>query len=153
MVLTHVSSLRRRFPIGTLPMLNGKVYLVSSPSLVAAAFRSRDLSFSPFALEFAGPLLDIPKPHLGPEAWGAPGWVDSMETTIHTALAGENLRALKTACYREMARIVNDEYGPGKAVRIPDPMAWLEEMIPRAFTRTLFGKHNPFTKEAIRALW
>ncbi|KAK0738476.1 monooxygenase-like protein [Schizothecium vesticola] len=146
--------LRRRLPIGTLPMLNGKVYLISSPTLVAAAFRSRDLSFSPFALEFSGPLLDVPPRDLGPERWGAPGWMETMETTIHAALAGEKLRAMKAACYREVARIVNDEYGPGKgAVRIADPMAWLEEVIPRAFTRALFGRGNPFGKEAIRAIW
>ena len=135
-------------------MLNGKVYLVASPSMVAAVFRSRDLSFSPFALEFSGPLLGIPPRDLGPERWGAPGWMESMETTIHAALAGEKLRAMKAACYREVARIVNDEYGPGKgAVRIADPMAWLEEVIPRAFTRALFGRENPFGKEAIRAIW
>lgn len=135
-------------------MLNGKMYLISSPSLVAAAFRSRDLSFSPFALEFSGPLLGIPPADLGPQRWGAPGWMESMETTIHAALAGEKLRAMKASCYREVARILNDEHGPGKeVVRIEDPMAWLEDVIPRAFTRALFGRGNPFGREAIRALW
>lgn len=152
--LTPPSSLRHRLSICTLPMLNGKMYLISSPSLVAAAFRSRDLSFSPFALEFSGPLLGIPAADVGPDRWGAPGWMESMEMTVHAALAGEKLRAMKAACYREVARILNDEHGPGKGVvRVEDPMAWLEDVIPRAFTRALFGRGNPFGREAIRALW
>ncbi|KAK1826606.1 cholesterol 7-alpha-monooxygenase [Podospora conica] len=143
---------RTNLPIATLPMLTGKVYLIASPSLVAAAFRSRDLSFSPFALEFSGPLLGVPPEDLGPERWGAPGWMESMEATIHGALAGEKVRGMKAACYREVARIVNEDRGKGE-VRIADPMGWLEEVIPRAFTRALFGRGNPFTREVVRAIW
>ena len=134
-------------------MLNGKVYLISSPTLIAAAHRNREFSFVPFSLEFSGPLLCIPPEYLGPKAWGKPGWMETMEQTIHTALAGEKLRAMKTACYREVARIVNDEFGAGKTVTIADPMAWLSDIIPRAFTRALFGSGNPFGAEAIQAIW
>lgn len=39
-------------PICTLPMLNGKLYVINSPNLISSAMRSKDLSFDPFVLEF-----------------------------------------------------------------------------------------------------
>ena len=48
----------RRLPICTLPVLNGKLYVINSPSLISAAMRSKDLSFVPFSVEFsAGAVL------------------------------------------------------------------------------------------------
>lgn len=40
-------------PIATLPILNGKLYAIWDPTLVQSAYRNKDLSFEPFAAEFA----------------------------------------------------------------------------------------------------
>ncbi|KAF5511074.1 hypothetical protein CGCS363_v003100 [Colletotrichum siamense] len=43
----------RGLPIATLPILNGKLYAIWDPALVQSAYRNKDLSFEPFAVEFA----------------------------------------------------------------------------------------------------
>jgi len=62
-------SQKHRLPICTLPMLNGKMYLINSPGLIAAGMRNRDLSFDPFSLEFAEGLLGIERKYV--DMWSA----------------------------------------------------------------------------------
>ncbi|KAK1751623.1 cytochrome P450 [Echria macrotheca] len=140
---------RTRLPICTLPMLNGKLYLINSPSLISAAMRNRDLSFDPFAVEFSVKLLDIEEKWY--RAWMEPGWYQSMTDVIHASLTGENLRVMKAACYRELAATLN---GYDQTIEIKNAYDWLALIVPRAFNKALFGaQHNPMTDEAIQAIW
>jgi hypothetical protein len=143
---------RHRFPICTLPMLNGKMYVVNSPGLIAAAAKNRDLSFTPFALEFSQNLLGIEPEHF--KHFAADGWMDGMTQTIHASLSGEKLRSLKAACYRELAKTIRSEFPTGsEPVVIPHLYAWLLDRVPLAFTAALFGEKNPFDSEAIKNIW
>jgi len=142
---------KARLPICTLPMLNGKVYVVNSPALIAASMRNRELSFDPFALEFAEGLLGIERKHVD-ELFGKPGWVQTMTDTIHSAFSGENVRQMKAACYQELASSLNS-LEPGQTLGIANSYDWLALLVPRAFTKVLFGAKNPFTDRTIQAIW
>lgn len=141
---------KKRMGIVTLPMLNGKMYLISSPPLIQAAMRNRDLSFDPFAVEFSHRLLDVEDKWV--KYWGRPGWYQTMTDLIHAALTGENLRRMKAECYHQLAATLNS-YKGGETIDIPNVYDWLAFIIPRAFTRALYGEKNPFDDEAIQALW
>ncbi|KAK0646535.1 cytochrome P450 [Cercophora newfieldiana] len=142
---------RNPHPICTLPMLGGKIYLINSPSLIAAAMRNRELSFDPFAIDFAEGLLGIERKYVD-GLFATPGWVQTMTDTIHAALAGENVRAMKAACYREVAKTLNG-YERGQTMEVANSYEWLALMVPRAFTRALFGEKNPFDDRSIQAVW
>ncbi|KAK5664333.1 hypothetical protein OQA88_554 [Cercophora sp. LCS_1] len=139
-----------RFPICTLPMLNGKMYLICSPALISAAMKNRDLSFDPFALEFSSALLEIPPKYV--EEWSKDGWYQSITDVIHSSLTGENLKALKAVCYKELATALN-KFEKGTTHKIDNAYEWLSVEVPRAFMTALWGKNNPIGDEVVRAIW
>ena len=143
-------SRKKRLPICTLPMMGGKMYLISSPPLIAAAMRNRDLSLAPYAVKFSGNLFGIPQEYL--DRWSRPGWFDGLVHVVHNSLAGDNLRETNVACYRELAAILN-QYEGGRTIELPNARDWLAEVVTRAFTRALFGEKNPVKVEDFGALW
>lgn len=46
-------------PIITLPMLNGKMYVITSPSLIQSAYRNKNLSFEPFMVDFVQRVMGL----------------------------------------------------------------------------------------------
>ncbi|KAK4456224.1 cytochrome P450 [Podospora aff. communis PSN243] len=142
---------RNPLPICTLPMLGGKLYVIHSAPLIAAGMRNRDLSFDPFAIDFSEGLLGIERKYVD-GVFAKPGWVQTMTDTIHSALAGENVKVMKVACYREVAGMLNG-LAREVTVEVGDVYEWLRAVVPRAFMRALFGERNPFGDEAVRALW
>lgn len=57
-VLT-ISSAKKPLPIATLPMINGKLYIITQPALIQSAYRNKNLSFDPFMIDFAQRMLDL----------------------------------------------------------------------------------------------
>ncbi|KAK0623481.1 cytochrome P450 [Immersiella caudata] len=142
---------KKPLPICTLPMLNGKLYVIHSAPLIAAGMRNRELSFDPFAVDFSEGLLGIERKYVD-EVFAKPGWVQTMTDTVHAALAGGNVKIMKAACYRELAEGLNGLAKEGP-VEVGNSYDWLALVVPRAFLRALFGKNNPFDDRAIQALW
>ncbi len=132
-------------------MLNGKVYLVSSPGLISAVFRNRDLSFDPYALDFAEGLLQVDRKWVT-NVWAQPGWLDGFNSMVHSSLAGDALRWTKERCYRELAVLLN-EFACDGTVEVPSVFDWVAGVLSVAFTRTIYEDKNPMTPEALRAIW
>ena len=57
-VLTFCSA-KKPLPIATLPMINGKLYIITQPTLIQSAYRNKNLSFDPFMIDFAQRMLDL----------------------------------------------------------------------------------------------
>jgi hypothetical protein len=143
---------RKPLPICTLPMLGGKLYVIHSAPLIAAGMRNRELSFDPFAIDFSEGLLGIERKYVD-GVFAKPGWAQTMTDTIHAALAGENVRVMKGACYRELAVMLSGLAREGAVVEVGNSYEWLGLVVPRAFMKALFGERNPFDDGAIQALW
>jgi len=55
----RLTSAKHTVPIATLPMVNGKMYMINSPALVQSAYRAKNLSSDPFMIEFAQATLGV----------------------------------------------------------------------------------------------
>jgi hypothetical protein len=137
-------------PICTLPMLNGQVYVINEPALIAAAMRNRNLSFDPFSLEFAEASMGMTKRHI--EIFAAPGKMDEVNHIIHSSLTGENVLRMNVKALGDIADVLN-AINPGKGLRVPDVFDWLRELMSMATMTALFGKNNPFTREDVQNIW
>ncbi|KAF4817974.1 25-hydroxycholesterol 7-alpha-hydroxylase [Colletotrichum siamense] len=143
-------------PIATLPILNGKLYAIWDPALVQSAYRNKDLSFEPFAVEFAqkdlGLSNDVAKllreTDLVPDFFGV----------IHPALNGAHLHRMNANALKyvsaELDRIgggVGDESG----LDVPNLFAWVRRVMTLATTEGLYGVENPVMKNLtlIDDLW
>lgn len=143
-------------PIATLPMINAKLYMVTSPALVQSAFRSKTLSFDPFMVEFAQSMLGvsdetmIPVKDLGDEK--RPGFLDTFVREIHGAMVGEHLYKMNKDALEEVAKTFN---GVGRTFETGSLYIWLRDMMTMATSNALLGSHNPMKDDPslMDALW
>ncbi|MBE3043583.1 hypothetical protein IMZ48_13635 [Candidatus Bathyarchaeota archaeon] len=126
-------------------MLNGWIYVINSPPLIAAAMRHRNLSFDPFALEFSANVL-------GMTAEQHAAFFTQMDNyhevnrLIHRSLAGEDVLRMAVSALASIAGTVNG-IGPGAGLVAPDAYGWLSVEMFMASTNALFGRNNPFAPE------
>ncbi|KAH8685074.1 cytochrome P450 [Ilyonectria robusta] len=136
-------------PICTLPMLNGKLYVINSPNLISSAMRSKDLSFDPFVLEFIVNGLGIPgdqaRKYTQPDTW------QEFFDIIHDALIGENLNKMVGSGLGCFASQLND-IPPNTATEIPDVSIWIRDMMFGSLMKSLYGEMNPMTVEGMHKL-
>ncbi|KAF9777145.1 hypothetical protein IL306_004571 [Fusarium sp. DS 682] len=140
----------RKVPICTLPMLNGKVYVINSPDLIQSALKNNDISFDPFLIGFSKAL------------WGlSQNAADSIAdkanlkgglTIIHSTLMGEPLHRLNLNALTRLMTYVNP-IRPGEALDVPDVYIWLRDILTDATMTALFGKKNPLTVDKAHYLW
>lgn len=142
--------------IATLPMLNGKVYAIWSPSLVQAAMRNKNMTFDVFGIEFAQRVMGITD-----EAAAiikGPGGVEESlapETmaAIKVAMTGQNLYRMNVSALTFIATRLNT-FGP--TVDVPNLYRWLRELMTMATAEALYGpSNNPLREDPslIDALW
>jgi hypothetical protein len=143
-------------PIATLPMINAKLYMITSPALVQSAFRSKNLSFDPFMVEFAQSMLGVSDATMVPIKFAGdekqPGFLDVFVREIHGAMVGEHLHKMNTDALREVASALN---GLEKTFEPSSLYLWLREMMTIATCNALLGSHNPMIKDPslIDSLW
>ena len=132
-------------PVYTLAILNKKIYVFSSPSLLQIIFRSKNLSFEPFMLEFSQRLLGVSdkvmeptKPK--PEHAKKPSFVQQVIKEIYSSLSGECLMAMNLSTLNGVASVLN---AVNDTVSVNGLYIWLRSILTLATTDSLFGKHNP----------
>ncbi|PKS08401.1 hypothetical protein jhhlp_005345 [Lomentospora prolificans] len=140
----------KKLPICTLPMLNGSLYVINEPRLIAAAMRNQNLSFEPFSVEFAAPTLGMSKRHI--EIYSQPGTMDKFAQVIHNSMVGDNLTSMNTVALGEIAKYLN-MVSSEKGLALESGFEWLRELMALVTLRTLFGRENPLGKEALPDLW
>ncbi|KAM0335117.1 hypothetical protein ACHAQA_000153 [Verticillium albo-atrum] len=137
-------------PICTLPMLNGKMYVINSPSLITAALRNNDISFEPFPLELSSGIMGITARHL---RIIEPRPIQSeLMHAIHSSLTGEPLSDLYVAALETLALTLN-RIKPGTTLAVPDSFLWLRKLMTLATMTALFGEKNPIMPEHVDLLW
>ena len=129
-------------------MLNGSIYVINDPSLIAAAMRNRSLSLEPFNLEFAVSTMGMTKHHL--DLFSAPGRMGEILNIHHNALSPANLVPMNTTALAHIADKLNAIPAGGHGLEIPDVHEWLRELASMATMKALFGRNNPYTYDDVK---
>lgn len=142
-------------------MLNGKVYVVTSPDLVGAVYRNaKTLAFNPFIAKFSQRITNydeatslIVQHNLNGE--NGPGYVIESHDAILKALApGENLEKMTLIMLEEVsdALIAFDHHGDNDKINF---FAWIRKTVTMCSTKAIYGSENPFSKypELEKAFW
>ncbi|KAH6684949.1 cytochrome P450 [Plectosphaerella plurivora] len=140
----------KAFPICTLPMLNGKIYVINSPGLVSAAMKSPDVSFEPFFLELSAGAVGLRESEL--DMLRRDGNLDKFMNLVHNDFKGTSLAKLNVAALTKLAETL-DAVPIGEDLVIPDVWLWLRDVLIEAVTSSLFGEHNPFNEELHADVW
>ncbi|KAL9633344.1 MAG: hypothetical protein Q9164_004754 [Protoblastenia rupestris] len=154
----NVDSAKCRLPIYTLRMLNGKVYVVTSPDLVNAINRnSKVLAFNPFIAQLGKRITghdeatsQIVQHNLNGE--NVPGYVTEIhDATVSTLAPGMALEQMTKTMLLEASACLqaldNDN--------VIDLFAWVKHMMTLCSTKAIYGPENPFNRDErlIKAFW
>ncbi|KAM0248909.1 hypothetical protein ACHAP5_003116 [Fusarium lateritium] len=140
----------RPLPICTLPMLNGKLYVINSPDLIQSALRNNDISFDPFILEFSVSMWGISK-HAAKCIEDGENMMGGL-SVIHTNVMGEPLHRLNLSSLTRLTTYLN-RIQPRENIHVPDISVWLRDILTDATATALFGEKNPLTLENSELLW
>ena len=136
-------------------MLNGKLYAVWDPVLVAAALRNKQLSTMPQIRSVTSPLCHIS------EETNAILHGPNGEKLIHDVLAsmpptffGESLRELNGAALSYLGEYFN-EFANGREEKVSNVWMWIRRLMTEPTGKAVFGDWDPFSKEPglEQALW
>jgi len=131
-------------------MLNGKVYLVHSPSLVQAVMRSKDISFDPLFLRFGQNVGGLSDKQM--EIFKDPDVLKQFTDIIHSSLTANALESMIASGVVEVKTRLNGiPAGPG--IEIPHVFKWVREVASKAAMRGLFGEKNVLDNADLEDLW
>ncbi|KAK7429792.1 hypothetical protein QQZ08_003637 [Neonectria magnoliae] len=135
-------------PICTLPMLNGKLYVINSPSLIQSALRNNDISFDPFLTEFSKGMFGQDDRQIAI----VDRVMKEVLDIVHSTLLGEPLHKLNTTTLKLLMKPLNFMQ-PNASVQVPNAFLWIRDNTTEAITTALFGEKNPITAEHVHHLW
>ena len=147
--MTLIHSAKCKLPIYTLNMLNGKVYIVTSPELVSAVNRnSRALAFNPFIAQLGKRITGhdeatsrIVQHNLNGEE--GPGYVTEVHDGVVAALSpGKGLENMIEPMLKQATTYLN---ALDKDIEV-DLFDWTRKMITMCSTQSIYGPENPFNK-------
>ncbi|PTD02181.1 25-hydroxycholesterol 7-alpha-hydroxylase [Fusarium culmorum] len=140
----------RKEPIVTLPMLNGKLYVINSPDLIQAALRNNDISFTPFILESSKAMWGLSE-----NAMASISDLANLKggmQIIHSTLGGESLHKLNISSLSRFMTYLN-RVKPGENIGIADTYIWLRDMLTDASATAVYGPKNPITVDKMHLVW
>jgi len=143
-------------PIATLPMINGKLYVLNDPTMAQAAFRHKNLSFDAFTLEFVQRIVSVSDESMVPVRFAGdgktPSFLHQLVKELHGAMTDKYLNKMNANALNSVALAVN---GFGKTFEPDSLFYWLRTMMTLATSDTLYGSHNPlkFDPSLENALW
>lgn len=138
-------------------MLNGKVYIVTSPNLVSAVNRnSKVLAFNPFIAQLGKRITGhdeatsrIVQRNLNGED-GSGYVIEVHDGTVAALAPGKNLEDMTGAMLQEASTYL-DKLKDEKV----DLFAWTRQMVTMCSTRATYGPQNPFNSnpDLTTAFW
>ena len=145
-------------PIYTLKMLNMKVYVVTSPTLVNAVNRnSKKLAFNPFVAKLGKRMTghdeatgQIVQHNLNGE--NGPGYVIEVHDETVTSLApGKDLERMTQAMLTQVSPYLDALANDGEV----NLFEWTRNMVTMCSTRAVYGPDNPFNRDRtyITSFW
>ncbi|KAK2043622.1 cytochrome P450 [Colletotrichum somersetense] len=137
---------KQNMAIATLSILNGKLYGIWDPTLVQAVFRNRNLSFEPFAVEFAQRELGFSNAILKTvqESTLVPDFFEG----IHQSMAADNLHRMNANALAYVSDALDDVCKGSEAYEATNLFAWMRDLMTMATAEALYGPHNPLRKDA-----
>ena len=138
-------SRKNHLPIATLPILNGKIYAVWDPTLVAAGFRSKDLSFDPFMKSMVKPLFNSSAETYAMVMDPNIDLTHTFVSVIGPSLQGDHLRRLNDKALSLLEEHFN---GLDKVTETSNLWLWTRGLMMSVTGQALFGEGNPFEKDA-----
>uniref|UniRef100_A0A0B7KRF5 Prostacyclin synthase n=1 Tax=Bionectria ochroleuca TaxID=29856 RepID=A0A0B7KRF5_BIOOC len=147
---------KKPMAIATLPILNGKIYAIWSPSLVQSALRNKDLTFDIFGIEFAENVFGLNKETMSIiRGTGSieESLVSKMMSAIKPTMTGQNLHRMNAEALKYIGSCINNIGGEG--LNVPNAYRWLRELMTLATAEAIYGVENPFMKDPtlLNALW
>ena len=158
MLTTRRRSAKCKLPIYTLNMLNGKVYIVTSPDLVNAVNRnSKKIAFNPFIAMLGKRITGhdedtsrIVQHNLNGE--DGPGYVIDVHDRIVASLApGKDLQQTTNAMLSH-ASAYFESLTPDAEI---DLFEWTRYMVTMCSTSALYGSESPFNEnpKLVKSFW
>ena len=125
--------------------------------MLQGIFKSKELSFEPFMLEFSQRLLGVSDRVMEPTKRTSkdaktPSFVKQVIRDIYTSLSGENLVDMSLSTLNGVTSVFNGIHGP---LSVDGLYLWLRSILTVATTTSLFGSHNPMSShpELIDFYW
>ncbi|OLN82432.1 25-hydroxycholesterol 7-alpha-hydroxylase 4 [Colletotrichum chlorophyti] len=135
----------------TLPILGGKLYVMSTPEMAWSVLRKRSLTFKPVLEAFAFKLVGVNG--RGREIYQDPTYNAAFFTDIHRGLSGMSpmLAHISAQAGADIANFMNDL--PQKELEVDDFFSWTRLIISRGITTSFFGRKNPWNDPKIMELF
>jgi surface polysaccharide O-acyltransferase-like enzyme len=141
-----------------MPILNSKVYIVTSPVLAQAALRHKDLNFTTFVTgiglrPFGLSQETIDKIRKDSLDRKVVSYMTELHKLIYERL-GPGL-SLDEMNARMLSRVAVSLHSISDALEAEELWPWLQKTFTLATTYSLYGKHDPFSADPrlFRALW
>ena len=135
-------------------MLNGKVYVVTSPDLITAVNRnSKALAFNPFIAQLGKRITghsdatsQIVQLNLNGE--DGPGYVIEVHDGLVAALApGRDLENMTEAMLSEATRLLDTLLDTLVTEHEVELFGWIRHAVTMCSTRAIYGPGNPFNQD------
>ncbi|KAK0643146.1 hypothetical protein B0T16DRAFT_331368 [Cercophora newfieldiana] len=138
---------RTPHPIATLPMLNGKMYAVWDPTLVAAGLRNKHLSTLPQAKAVTPALCGITAETdaiiQGPMGEKV---INDVFAALAPAFVGEHLQRLNSVALSYLGRYFNGLADETEQT-VPNVWMWIRGLMTEPTAKAVFGNDDPFSRE------
>ncbi|PNY22474.1 25-hydroxycholesterol 7-alpha-hydroxylase, partial [Tolypocladium capitatum] len=155
--------------IATLPMLNGKMYMVFDPDLIQSTLRSKAAAFEPFLVDFAQKSFGLADATFA-KITSQPRLVPDFLEAIHRSFQPASLHQMNMHFFGSISAKLDpisdgtlkvDEANSGRERKIDGGLevgnlfGWCRDVITMASTQALYGHNDPFTKDPslIPAIW
>ncbi|KAK1983708.1 cytochrome P450 [Colletotrichum cereale] len=138
-------------PICTLPMLNGKGYVITDPELISSAFRNRNLSLGPLISDMIHKITGLSEACM--EVYNSASFQSQWNRIVHSTLTGDQLRLINVAGLQDLARTLNAV--PKDGLDLPNLYIWTRSTMTMATTSALYGPDNPWKRDPslIESYW
>lgn len=156
-----VNRAKNPLPAYTLPILGGKLYIVSAPDLIMSVQRnSKTLSFDSLVVNATPRVCNLSPESAGPlnanvdGSEGDWGLTREFHVALHAALApGESLNKLSRRMIECVGSSLEKLAADGKGSRI-GLLEWVRHEVTLASTESIYGPQNPLADpEVARAFW
>lgn len=141
-------------PAATLPMLNGKMYIIWDVTMIQNVFRKKGFSMEDFAANFVCNVggLDGPTRRL---YHNTPLTMESIGTFSKYLLKGESLRKLNIAAIQFIEKRLHGQFDDGEWIKVPNLYLWLRDTMSLAGSEALWGSNNPLagSPELMNDFW
>ncbi|KAF7555723.1 hypothetical protein G7Z17_g1957 [Cylindrodendrum hubeiense] len=142
-----------REQIATLPILNGKLYVIFDPAIIQSAYRNKRLSFEPFAVEFAQRELAFSNEMF--KIIKETNLVPDFFSVIHPAMTGDHLHRMNANALNYVSKQLGAIGSGDEPLKVPNLYLWVRDLMTMATTEALYGPDNPIKEHSslIEDLW